>query len=301
MKNKTLFLLLVLVMAQVSFAQSGVAFLQFSPDAKSAALAGSGVSLRGGPFATYWNPAGIAKNQGQSAGLSQQLWAAGVRTFSGAARLQSGRNAGLGILVSATTSGELEARESPGDPLGVFTAQFGNLNMAYGRAFGEHFRVGVGAKVINQRLDTFSERGWAFDAGFQADLAGGDLAIGAVARHFGKLGDGTDDLPATVQGGATLFPFKIMGSEDGSWLLDTQLSVEAQHVLPDKTTNLQFGLSTQALEIISLRAGYRTNDELRSWSLGAGFNVGKIQIDYAYLPFPSGYNDGHVFTLGYNW
>ncbi|MBL7980098.1 MAG: PorV/PorQ family protein [Bacteroidetes Order II. Incertae sedis bacterium] len=301
MKNIILPLLFLSFSVMTAPAQSGVSFLQFAPDAKSAAMAGSGTSLRGGPFATYWNPAGLAKGKNQSAGLSQQVWAAGVRTFSGAARLQSGKYAGLGVLVTATTAGDIEARETPGDPLGVFSAQFGNLNVAYGRAFGERFRVGLGAKVLNQRLDTFSERGWALDAGFQAEMAEGDLEIGATLRHFGKLGDGTDALPTTIQGGASFFPFKILGNEDGRRLLDTQLTIEAQHIFPNDLTHFQFGLSTQALEVLSLRAGYRTNDELRSWSLGAGFIMGKVQLDYAYLPFPAGYNDGHVFTLGYTW
>ncbi|HRK73285.1 MAG TPA: PorV/PorQ family protein, partial [Rhodothermales bacterium] len=265
-KNIFLSFLAFIFTAITAPAQSGVAFLQFAPDAKSAAMAGSGASLRGGPFATYWNPAGLAKGKGQSAGLSQQVWAAGVRTFSGAVRLQSGKNGNLGVLVTTTTAGDLEARESPGDPLGVFSAQFGNLNVAYARAFGERFRVGLGAKVLNQRLDTFSERGWALDAGFQSQMAKGDVEVGASLRHFGKLGNGTDALPTTIQGGASFFPFKILGNEDGSRLLDTQFTIEAQHVFPNDLTHLQFGLSTQALEVLSLRAGYRTNDELRSWS-----------------------------------
>ena len=68
------------------------------------------VALSRNAFSTYWNPAGLAAALGNQAGLSHQNWIADVRTYAIAGRFQAGANGGLGLIVNALTSGDLEGR-----------------------------------------------------------------------------------------------------------------------------------------------------------------------------------------------
>lgn len=281
--------------------QSGAAFLRFGPDATSAALGGAVVSVADGASAMYWNPAGLARPIGQEALVAQQNWTGGTVTYSGAARFNAGSKAGLGALVTATTSGEMDYREGPGDPLGVFSAQFGSINVGYGRAFSKHLRFGAAAKLVNERLDSYSSRGVAADAGLQGEWKDGQVRFGLAARHFGAMNNSDSVLPRTVQGGITVFPFQILSAGDQQILLTTRVSVEATRLVPDEETQISVGVASKIFDMVTVRGGYLSNDAIRKWSFGAGMQVASLTLDVAYLPFSAGYNDGYLLTLRYWW
>lgn len=284
------------------FAQSGVAFLTVAPDAASSGVAGSKTSYSTGAFATYWNPAGLGAGTGQELAVGYHIWTEDVRTYVGAARFNMGKNGGLGLALTAAGVTGLAYREAPGEALGTFGAQFGSLQAAYGLSLGKHLRAGLGGKLINERLDTYSARGVALDAGLQAEFANGDLQAGLALRNWGKmnaLDAEATELPTTLQGGIMLQPFKVIGLKDNATLLKTALSIEAAHLFPNEKSHVLIGLSSQVLDVLTVRAGYKSNDELRRFTFGAGFESGKLKFDYAYLPYPAGFNDAHILTLRY--
>jgi hypothetical protein len=82
-------------------------------------------------------------------------------------------------------------------------------------------------------------------------------------------------------------------------LLDTRVLVEVVRGLEEEETFLHFGLEGEILEVITVRGGYFTNDDLRRFSAGAGLLYESFQFDYAFLPFRSGFGTGQVLTLLY--
>ncbi len=215
-----------------------------------------------------------------------------------------GGKGAVGLAVTATDSGDLEAREAPGEPDGTFSAQFISVGGSYARRLGP-LRAGVTAKYLRERIFENEATGYAFDAGVQLDVAEGLFVVGAVLQNVGEMSElerEATEVPSTLRVGAAVFPFHILAAEDGTRLLDLSLAAEVSHLLPDAITRLHTGVAATVLDLIIVRAGFITNDELRNITFGLGLHSEKLSFDYAYLPFDEGFGDpGHVLTLTYAW
>ena len=206
--------------------ESGLAFLRIGTNAAAGAMGDAQVSNSRDAFSTYWNPAGLAAASYNSAALSHHIWVAQTRTYSLAARFSSGEKGGVGLFVTALDSGDLEARENPGSPAGVFDAQFVSVGAAYGRSFGP-IRLGATVKYLSERIFTNSASGYAFDFGFQADFLHEGLKIGAAFQNLGEmnnLNSVASELPQTLRAGFSIYPFRVLAMADGTVLLNAFLT-----------------------------------------------------------------------------
>jgi len=221
-----------------------------------------------------------------------------------ATRLGFGNRGALGFSVTATGTSDLEARDGPGDPAGLFDAQFLSLVAAYGRRIGP-LRAGVAAKYLSEEIYVSSANGYAFDLGLQADALEGALQVGASLQNLGemsRLGAEASRLPSLIRGGVAVFPFRIRSIDDDEPLLNAFVTVEASHVFPSSDTRLHAGLGAEIMDLIHVRLGYVSNDEVRSYSVGLGIAYEPFRVDYAFLPFESGFDGpGHVISLAYSW
>lgn len=298
-----------LLLAPAARAQSGsgLSFLRLGVNAAALGVGDAHVAYARDAWATTWNPAGLAAAAGNSAGLSHHLWFADTRTYALAGRFAAGTRGGLGLFVTATTTGDLEARTRPGDPEGFFDAGFVAAGAAYGRAFGP-VRLGLAAKLLAEQIYTDNATGYAVDLGAQADLFGGLVRLGAALQNLGSmnaLDAVATSLPRTLRAGATVFPFRILTETDVVPLVGTFVSAEVAHLLDsdgllDDPTRLHVGAGVEVVELVTVRAGYVTNDALRGLTLGGGLGYEALVVDYAFLPF-EGSDPGHVLTLTYGW
>lgn len=300
-------LLVVVACSSVTAARaqdSGLYFLQLGPNAESMALGGAQVSFSEDAFATYWNPAGLASADRNSAAISHHIWVADVRTYAVATRLGLGEKGAVGFSVTATGTSDLEARDGPGDPAGLFSAQFLSVGASYGRAIGA-LRLGVTAKYLSEEIFEASADGYAFDFGAQARLLEGALDLGASFSNVGKitaLSARSTRLPRMLRAGAAVHPLRILSSDDEASLLDAFALIEISHVLPGSVSRLHLGVGADVMELVTVRAGYVSNDELRSFSYGLGLEYEPFQVDYSFLPFERGFDGpGHVISLTYRW
>ncbi len=284
--------------------QSGLSFLRIGPNAQAGAMGDAQVAHSRDAYSTYWNPAGLAAAERNSASLSYYRWVLDTRTYAAAGRFRLGRRGAIGLFSTAMGSGDLEARSEPGDPDGTFGVQFVSAGAAYGRAFGP-IRGGVTAKYLTERIFGRTASGYAFDFGLQADLLRGDVEVGAVVQNSGEMAElarESTNLPTAVRVGVAAYPFDVLLSDDDATLLGTLLTAEISHFPEMDVTQFHFGLSVELLDTIELRSGYMTNDALRGPSLGLGFGFEGIVFDYAYVPFESGFEGpGHILTLSYQW
>jgi len=284
--------------------ESGLAFLRIGTNAAAGAMGDAQVSNSRDAFSTYWNPAGLAAATSNSVALSHHIWIASTRTYSLAGRFASGLNGGFGLFVTALDSGDLEARNGPGAPEGIFDAQFVSVGGAYGRTLGS-LRLGATIKYLSERIFTNSADGYAFDFGFQVDLLQDGLKLGAALQNIGKmsrLSAEATELPRTIRAGASLYPFRILAMADGTVLLNAFLTGEISHVLPTETTRLHLGAAAEVVELVTVRAGFITNDSLRGFTIGGGLGSNGFLFDYAFMPFDGGFDGpGHVLTLLYEW
>lgn len=283
---------------------SGLSFLRTGTNAEAAAMGDSQVSNSRDAFSSYWNPAGLAAATDNSVSGSYHAWVGSTRIYAGAMRLRAGAKGGFGLYFTANGTDDLEARDAPGPPNETFSVQFMTVGASYGRSFGP-FRAGVTVKYLTERIYAQSASGYGLDFGLQADLLTDGLRAGAALQNVGamsELAEVSTELPTLIRAGLTVFPFRLLMSDDNATLLRTILTTEVVHVLPDETTQLHIGLGVEVLDVIDLRAGYISNDALRRYSFGLGFGYESFVFDYAFLPFESGFEGpGHVLTLTYVW
>ncbi len=301
----SLFILLFAGESDVASAQeSGLSFLRIGTNASAGAMGDAQVSTGEGAYATYWNPAGLAVEGPNTVALSHHIWIADTRTYSLAGGFSTGPLGGFGLFVTALDSGELEAREGPGDPAGVFDAQFISAGASYGRSFGP-LRLGITAKYLSESIFDNNANGYAFDFGAQLDLLDESVKVGVAFQNLGEMSTlsvEATELPRSLRGGVTLFPFRVLAMADGSVLLNAFLTGEVSHVFPSETTRFHLGAAAEVVELVTVRLGYVTNDALRSVTVGGGLGSNGFTFDYAFLPFDGGFDGpGHVLSLLYEW
>lgn len=281
---------------------SGLAFLRIGVDAQSLARGDAGVASERGPFATYWNPAGLASPQQNQVAVSHHVWIADVRTYAVSSKFRVGENTGIGLYMTATGAGDLEAREEPGESAGFFDAQFVNAGLALGRSFG-NVRGGITVKYLSERIYVNSANGYAFDFGLQTTLLDGGLNLGAALQNVGsmeRLNASATKLPRIIRGGLEIFPFRIFADQDNSLLLNTTVIIEVSHNTVTESAQFHAGLSGEVLETVTARVGYLSNDVLRDFSAGIGLVVADLKFDYAMLPFEDGFGGpAHIISLSF--
>lgn len=284
---------------------TGLSFLKIGTSAAGLALGDGSTAVPMHAFATYYNPAGLAGMDANHAAVSHNIWVLDTRTYDAAVGLSGSDRSAWGFSVSAVSSGEMEARIGPSaEPDGLFQAQFANLGVSYARSVGP-LRVGLTGKYLTERIGTYDASGYALDAGLQLPLAEGDLQFGLAAQHFGAmqaLDERATELPRTIRGGVAVWPFRMITRLDQQPLLTAMFTLDVTHRLESGHTQVHVGTSTRLFDILTLRAGYVSNEAIRRFSFGSGIRMDALGFDYAYLPFRSGFGgSGHVLTLGYEW
>lgn len=284
--------------------ESGLAFLRMGPNAESAGMGDAHVASSRDAFSTFWNPAGLAAAERNSAAGSYQGWVGDVKIFAAAVRLGAGSDGAFGLFVTANGTDDLEARDLPGPSNGDFSVQFVNAGLAYARTFGP-VHAGATAKYLTERIYTESSSGYGFDFGVQADVLSEGLYLGAALQNVGRMTellDESTELPMLVRLGGAFFPLRVLMSDDDATLLETEIVAEVVHIIPENVTQIHAGVGAEMLDVITLRTGYISNDSLRKYSFGLGFEYQGVIFDYAFLPFESGFEGpGHVLTLTYEW
>ena len=296
-------LALTLLASPVVGQDTGLSFLRIGVNAHGGSMGDAQVASVSNAFATYWNPAGLASERRSIAG-SHRIWVGDVRAYDIAAQLPAGRNSAWGLSLTATDSGDMEARTQPGPPEGMFSAQFINAGVSYARAI-RGLRIGITGRYLRERIFDTNASGYAFDAGIQADLLSSSLNVGASVRNIGRMGElefERTPLPRLLQGGIALSPLQIVGYTDNVRLLDLALALETSHLFDDNLTRLHVGISVKVMELVDLRGGYVSSDELRDYTFGLGLSFDGIYADYAYIPFEGGFDGpGHILSLLYHW
>lgn len=300
----TILLLAGLLARPASAQDTGLSFLTLGVDAEALARGDAGVASASGAFASTWNPAGLALTAGNMVGVSHHVWIADIRTYAASGAFSLGQKSGLGVFVTATGAGNLEARDQPGEASGLFEAQFVAAGAALGREFGP-IRAGMAVKFLSERIYTNSASGYGFDFGVQTGLFDNTVLLGATYSNLGsmeQLNVEATELPRTAKLGAEVFPFRAVTALDGELFLSMSLLAEVSHNFVTERTQWHFGTSAEVLETVTVRLGYLSNDFLRDFSAGVGIEISNMWFDYAVLPFEDGFGGpAHILSLRYGF
>ncbi|MEX0845934.1 MAG: PorV/PorQ family protein [Balneolaceae bacterium] len=291
----------------------GFEVLGIAPTPFSLSKAEATTSISEGAASIYSNPALLAMNKSSSIDLGYSFWIANVNNIFGGVNFKNDRSA---IAFSFYTSGasDYEQRNQPGDPNGTFSIQHISIAAAYAYDFN-YFSLGGAFQYLNEENWTYRANGYAFNLGIAGDFLEERVRAGASFSNLGEMGklnlDATP-LPANFKIGTSADVFELSAENNSD--LPILFSVYADYVVPLKETNdkdyadysasdpyINFGLSFTIAKALQISGGYKTGNNVRPVSFGAGFSTNEVTFNYALIPFNTGYGTVHSIGIQYKF
>lgn len=246
--------------------------------ARSAALGGAFSAVLEGADALFGNPAGLARLQGLNAGLHYQSWLADVSDETGYVAEGLGPGVGLGAYGHLTDYGTFQLRDDNGQRVGDASARDLAFGLGLGVASGP-LDFGVAARVVHQ--DLVGEQAWGLSVDAGATWQRGGTRVGLAAVDVGTALDGSQGAESLRLGASHRFDL-------GSAALLPAVGVQWE---PQGLSHVQAGVELQVNRALALRGGYDQAlgdtllEGLQGFTLGLGFRLGSVCLDYAYIPF----------------
>jgi hypothetical protein len=292
-------------------AQSGgLQLLGIGPDAVTLSLSESVTARRSYGASIFMNPANLAGTETLVAGASHTFWleTSGNTYFSVLTPSRYGVF-GLGVLTSSV--GNIEARQTPGAPIGTFDVSYYAFAGSFAREFG-FLSIGATGMFLYEELYNLWATGYAFNAGVTGSFMDDRLRVGTTLLNNGKmdyLAESRSPLPTMWKSGAwsQILQLSTIGSSEIP--LIAALSIDLTVPLNDEGASdgattltdpwVSFGLEATISDLISIRGGLRTGDTKRRFSTGIGISQGDFGFDYSYVPFETGFGVTHSLSITY--
>jgi hypothetical protein len=285
---------LVLLLAVPALAApAGFAFLEIPAGARNAALGGALATVSGGAEAMFANPSAIDPGKGiqVSAGHSELIQKLRHDYFSISGHAWGG---GLGASLRALYSEPIEERDDVGNLIGTFGAHDLELAVGYGTKLAPELKIGFSAQVVRERISNQAATTYGFSAGTTWEPERWqNLRLGLAVQNVGPAAHYTID---GVQGEPVGLPMAVQGGV--SYAVSTGGRMSLRGALETRVTRGRNGIGIAGAELsdvsgAALRFGMRVNDDASNFSAGAGYVVGGLRLDYAYVPFKLDLGETH--------
>lgn len=289
---------------QIAAADPGDAtysFLKIGTDARSEAMGGAMTAVADQLGSTFYNPAALARTTPRSVMASYVNWLTDIQAGALAAVWGVGQTGRLGVSAQYLDYGTFDPRDSQGNPGADFSASDFAFALTWAASVREGFSYGLTGRFISESIDDLSTTAMAADLGLRYELTDRRTRVGLVVRNLGAQiksieGGNKEDLPITLAAGVS---HRLRGAP---------VLFAADVLKPsDDDVGGAFGVEVAAFKQMLVRAGYNTltanidtnsnSDKLAGLSLGAGFVLERLSIDYAFAAY-SALGDVHRFSIG---
>lgn len=159
-KLKISLMLIIVVMAGNLYAQgeSAVPFLLIGPNSRNAGMGETGTGLINDASAMFWNPAGLAFQDGIEVNVTHSPWLPGLGLsdlfydyLSGKYRMKK-LNGTLGVSITYLNIGTIIQTDEFGNEIGNYKAFDGALAVGYGTKVTKDLGVGIVTRFIYSKL-----------------------------------------------------------------------------------------------------------------------------------------------------
>ncbi|MCX7764815.1 MAG: PorV/PorQ family protein [Bacteroidia bacterium] len=275
---------------------SALSFLRIDPSPRSAGMGGTGVVLKGDPYAAYWNAGALTYLPYVVVGASHTFWIAGLDYSYAAFSVPWKHSHRIGFQAQFLNSGFMERRtefQSTGTGE-YFTATYWAAGPVYAYEFSDRFSAGGSLKVVREQLDFFQATTWLVDVGFLYQTDVRDFRFGVIVQNFGpnsrlRVRRSRRDEAPTVSPGSypapTLFAMgaAIRAFEKGAHQIDAAFQLNHPN---DNAENLRFGLEYSYAGVLFVRVGQKIGVQEQyvptlGLGLARGVGRGRLRIDYA--------------------
>jgi hypothetical protein len=159
--------------------------------ARDMALGGSSIATTQGVEAMYWNTAGLGHMMGGAEAMfSSMTYLADINVVYGAVAGKFGSFGNVGFTIKSLSFGDIPLTTED-DPENIsnrfYSPTFVTVSAAFARPLTDAITVGVGIKLISEKIDRISASGFAFDFGVQYDGVVGvkNLNLGLAVKNIG--------------------------------------------------------------------------------------------------------------------
>ncbi len=276
-------------------------FLKIGTDARSEAMGGAMTAVADHLGSSFYNPSALARTAPRSVMASYVNWLTDIQAGSLAATWAVGRTGRIGAFVQYLDYGTFDPRDVNGNPGEEFSASDVAFALSWAGRAGERFAYGVSGRFISESIEDVSSTALAADFGLTYEFQDKRTRVGLAARNLGAQtksieGGDKEDLPLTLAAGLS------------HHLRGAPVLFAADLLKPsDDDFGGAFGVEVAAFKQMLIRAGYNTliakietdsdSDTFAGVSLGAGFVLERIAIDYAFSSY-SELGDAHRFSIG---
>jgi hypothetical protein len=281
-------LILILIGRMQAKEATGADFLKFIVNARVGALGGSFVGLADDLSCIHYNPAGLAiLKEAQSMFF---MYSEAVEGVSGYQiidyykKIPRYGDFGCGLIYYRNDYPITKKESSnPWEPIGEGKYQDFALSFAYAKSLKiNNLSLGIGLKYVNRRLDdkdnkTYIGKAYAIDCGLLKYYK--NLSIGLALQNLGtkiyfKNKEKKDNLPTNLSFGIAYKINNIKFLSDVRYMLLKHSEIE-----------YGTGIEVDLTGVFSLRIGYmRREGNIKGVSVGCGFNLKNISIDFADIP-----------------
>mgnify|MGYP001615318140 CR=1 FL=1 len=222
------------------------------------------------------NPAGLAQVRKMQFSITHQEWIDDLRhvSISSVYPLLDGV---IGANIAYLTMGKLNGRDAVGNETGSFAACDMIVGVTYAKTVRKQLAIGLGLKVLQQRIATEQAIAIMTDMGARLQL-NKSLSIGAAIQNLGtkvKFVTESDRLPLsfTIGGAYNTLGDKLLVAVDVNKAVDSNFKVN-------------LGAEYWVTNMLAIRGGYNSSiDAGDGFSAGAGLRIKNCQIDYALVPY----------------
>lgn len=277
-------------------AEYGFQSLKINLSPALSAQAGTGAFYSTSAANIFNDPVSALNNKSKSIHLSQIQNSLFDVTHYSLAWRNSGLNSSIGVGFSSLDYGTQIERLENGIAIGEFHPLDINLAVNYAYRVSSNHLAGITVHGLYSKVYTASTIGTAFDLGYAYLSPIKNLNFTLNAKNMGftdKMKDEKINIPYTLDAGTNyLHEFSDFVKVNGE--------VKLIKNEDDDNLKMAFGAQTTLYNILSLRAGYKTNHDTEDFTTGLGLKWNHYEIDYSYIPVKiSSFGDIHY--IGFSW
>jgi len=267
-------------LALASAGTDEASFLNIPVGARPAAMGNAYSALATDAYATVSNPGGLGFLTQTQVAAQHLSYLESIHYEYLAFVRPVGEKSAWGASVQYLGSGDMVRTDLQGQILGQFSSHYAAYALSFGQRVSDRLSLGVSAKFLEAALADVHANAFASDVGAFWKVSKA-FSLASVLSNAGthlRFIENDGNLPLTFKVGAAYQPEKYYAA-----------TVETQYLRSGLWSG-HAGLEWRPMDLLSLRAGYRTDtrkelDVLAGFSTGMGLHLWGHEFSYAWLPY----------------
>jgi hypothetical protein len=249
--------------------------------ARAVAMGSAYVAEAHGADALFWNSAGLSAVEAVQLGLHHNAWLGGIIQETAVVGLPLGGLGGLGLSVNYVNYGGVPGYDENGNRQADYSANRYGVSAGWGVEILKGLSVGGSLRDSYQSIADVSYNSVAASLGVQWQLLP-ELRVGLAIDGLGPKVSNFNQM-ADISAGLSSHLHLASNNE---FVFAASAAFE-----PGGVNRLRFGVEDLLYSFLAVRAGYQVVEAdtriggLTGLTLGCGFLVRGLELDYAFLPF----------------